>query len=126
MKHEWQQAIGGKLMTAGRLFPGLLGLLLLSLFVSPSAAQDDPAPAADPAAPSVDATGPQEMIERGRAAFVANDFATAEEAAKLTLEDVKQIIEAEVPGAFTKKAKAPTKKAAGRRAKRGRGRVDIV
>ena len=38
---------------------------------------------------------------------------TAEEAAAFTLEDVKKIIEAEIPGAFTKKAKkAPAKKKA--------------
>jgi DNA topoisomerase-1 len=36
--------------------------------------------------------------------------ATTEEAAKLSLEDVKKIIEDEVPGAFTKKAKPPAKK----------------
>lgn len=94
MKHEWQQAIGGKLMAAGRLFPGLLGLLLLSLFVFPVEAQDDPAPAADPAAPTVDATGPQEMIERGRAAFAANDFATAEEALQTFVEEYGEAEEA--------------------------------
>ena len=44
--------------------------------------------------------------------------ATAEEAAKLTLEDVKQIIEAEVPGAFAKKTKPPTKRASGRKTAR--------
>ena len=44
---------------------------------------------------------------------------TAEEAAAFTLEDVKKIIEAEIPGAFTKKTKktatkkkAPAKKGA--------------
>jgi len=36
--------------------------------------------------------------------------ATAEEAAALTLEQVKKLIEAEVPGAFAKKSKAPAKK----------------
>jgi DNA topoisomerase-1 len=44
--------------------------------------------------------------------------ATAEEAANLTLEDVKKIIEAEVPGAFTKKTKPPAKKTSARRAMR--------
>ena len=43
---------------------------------------------------------------------------TAEEAAKLTLEDVKKIIEAEVPGAFAKKTRPPAKKASGRNAAR--------
>ncbi len=43
---------------------------------------------------------------------------TAEEAAKLSLEDVKKIIEAEVPGAFAKKTRPPAKKASGRRAAR--------
>jgi len=42
--------------------------------------------------------------------------ATAEEAAKLTLDDVKKIIEAEVPGAFTKKTRPPAKKTSGRNA----------
>ena len=41
---------------------------------------------------------------------------TAEEAAKLTLEDVKKIIEAEVPGAFAKKTRPPSKRAAGKNA----------
>ncbi len=40
---------------------------------------------------------------------------TAEEAAALTLEQVKAIIEKEVPGAFTKKTKAPAKKASPRK-----------
>lgn len=44
--------------------------------------------------------------------------ATADEAAKLTLEDVKKLIEAEVPGAFAKKTRAPAKKAAGKNAAR--------
>ena len=44
--------------------------------------------------------------------------ATAEEAAKLTLEDVKKIIEAEVPGAFAKKTRPPSKKSSGRTAAR--------
>jgi len=44
--------------------------------------------------------------------------ATAEEAAKLTLEDVKTIIEAEVPGAFTKKTRPPAKKTSGKTAAR--------
>ena len=39
---------------------------------------------------------------------------TAEEAAKLTLDDVKKIIEAEVPGAFTKKTRPPAKRASGK------------
>ena len=43
---------------------------------------------------------------------------TAEEAAKLSLEDVKKIIEAEIPGAFAKKIKPPAKKAPGKRAAR--------
>ena len=46
---------------------------------------------------------------------------TAEEAATFTLDDVKKIIEAEVPGAFTKKqkkAKAPAKKKAAPKKKR--------
>jgi DNA topoisomerase-1 len=42
--------------------------------------------------------------------------ATAEEAAKLTLEDVKKLIEAEVPGAFSKKTKPPSKRNSGRTA----------
>ena len=40
---------------------------------------------------------------------------TAEEAAELTLEQVKKLIEAEVPGAFAKKAKAPAKKTPAKR-----------
>ena len=44
--------------------------------------------------------------------------ATAEDAAKLTLEDVKKIIESEIPGAFTKKTRPSTKRAAGRNAMR--------
>ena len=35
---------------------------------------------------------------------------TADEAAALTLEQVKQLIEAEVPGAFAKKTRPPAKK----------------
>jgi DNA topoisomerase-1 len=41
---------------------------------------------------------------------------TAEDAAALTLDDVKKIIELEIPGAFTKKQKAPAKKAAVKKA----------
>ncbi len=44
--------------------------------------------------------------------------ATAEEAAKLTLEDVKNLIESEVPGAFAKKTRAPAKRASGKNAAR--------
>ncbi|MEO5860540.1 MAG: topoisomerase C-terminal repeat-containing protein, partial [Pyrinomonadaceae bacterium] len=44
--------------------------------------------------------------------------ATAEEAAKLTLDDVKKLIEDEVPGAFTKKTRPPAKKSPVRRAAR--------
>jgi DNA topoisomerase I len=43
---------------------------------------------------------------------------TAEEAAKLSLDDVKKLIEAEVPGAFAKKSRPPAKKATGRNAAR--------
>ncbi len=43
---------------------------------------------------------------------------SAEEAAKLTLEDVKKIIEAEMPGAFTKKPRPASKKATSRNAPR--------
>jgi len=43
---------------------------------------------------------------------------TAEEAAKLTLEDVKKIIEAEVPGAFAKKTRPPAKRTSARNAVR--------
>ncbi len=41
--------------------------------------------------------------------------ATAEDAAALTLEQVKALIEAEVPGAFTKKTRPPAKKAPAKR-----------
>ena len=41
---------------------------------------------------------------------------TAEEAAAFTLEQVKQFIEAEIPGAFTKKTKAAAKKAPAKKA----------
>jgi DNA topoisomerase-1 len=42
---------------------------------------------------------------------------TAEEAASFTIDDVKKFIEAEVPGAFSKKGKkAPAKKAAKKKA----------
>jgi DNA topoisomerase-1 len=44
--------------------------------------------------------------------------ATPEEAAKLTLEDVKKLIESEVPGAFAKKTRVPTKRASGKNAAR--------
>ena len=41
---------------------------------------------------------------------------TAEDAAKFTLDEVKKIIEAEIPGAFTKKTKkAPAKKKAAKK-----------
>jgi DNA topoisomerase-1 len=40
---------------------------------------------------------------------------SAEDAAALTLEQVKELIEAEVPGAFTKKTKPPTKKVSARK-----------
>ena len=43
---------------------------------------------------------------------------TAEEAAKLTLDDVKKLIEAEIPGAFSKKTKPPTKRPSGKNASR--------
>lgn len=45
---------------------------------------------------------------------------TPEEAAAMSLEDVKKIIEAAIPGAFTKKAKAAAKKPAGKRAVRSK------
>ncbi len=41
---------------------------------------------------------------------------TAEEAAQFSLEDVKKMIEVEIPGAFTKKAKKAAKKAASKKA----------
>jgi DNA topoisomerase-1 len=44
--------------------------------------------------------------------------ATPEEAIKLTLEDVKKMIEDEVPGAFAKKSRAPAKRASGKNAAR--------
>lgn len=44
--------------------------------------------------------------------------ATAEEAAAFTLEEVKKLIETELPGAFAKKARPPAKKASGRKAAR--------
>jgi DNA topoisomerase-1 len=37
---------------------------------------------------------------------------TAEEAAALSLDDVRKMIELEIPGAFTKKGKAPARKKA--------------
>jgi DNA topoisomerase I len=43
---------------------------------------------------------------------------TAEDAASLSLEDVKKLIEKEVPGAFTKKTRPPAKKAPARKAAR--------
>lgn len=43
---------------------------------------------------------------------------TAEEAAKMTLEDVKKIIEDKVPGAFAKKPRPTARKASGRNARR--------
>jgi len=60
-------------------------LLLLWLLAGVSLlAQDDPAPVADPApaaaGPDLEAEGPAQLLERGRAAFAANDFAVAEEA----------------------------------------------
>ncbi|MEQ1605995.1 MAG: type I DNA topoisomerase [Pyrinomonadaceae bacterium] len=47
---------------------------------------------------------------------------TAEEAAALTLEQVKKLIEAEVPDAFAKKTRAPAKKAPPKRTARNIGR----
>ncbi|MGE3468451.1 MAG: type I DNA topoisomerase [Pyrinomonadaceae bacterium] len=44
--------------------------------------------------------------------------ASAEDASQLTLEQVKRVIEAEVPGAFTKKTRSPSKKAPARRVSR--------
>ena len=60
----------------------LLGILVASgVSAGVAFAQDpDPAAPADPATPNVDAAGPQELIDRGRAAFAAGDFATAETA----------------------------------------------
>jgi len=43
---------------------------------------------------------------------------TADEAAVLTLEQVKNLIEIELPDAFAKKVRAPAKKASGRNASR--------
>jgi DNA topoisomerase-1 len=47
---------------------------------------------------------------------------TAEDAAALTLEQVKSLIEAEVPGAFTKKTRPPAKKASAKTTARNIGR----
>jgi DNA topoisomerase-1 len=47
---------------------------------------------------------------------------TAEDAAALTLEEVKKLIEAEMPDAFTKKTRPPAKKAAGKTTARNLGR----
>ena len=47
---------------------------------------------------------------------------TAEDAAALTLEQVKNLIEAEIPGAFTKKTRPPAKKAPARKAAPRTGR----
>jgi DNA topoisomerase-1 len=44
--------------------------------------------------------------------------ATAEEAASLSLEDVKQVIESQVPGAFAKKTRTPAKRGSGAKAAR--------
>ncbi|MCB1230352.1 MAG: tetratricopeptide repeat protein [Verrucomicrobiae bacterium] len=52
--------------------------------MSLSLGQDEPAAAPQP---GVDTTGPQELIARGRAAFAANDFATAEEALQTFVEE---------------------------------------
>ena len=46
---------------------------------------------------------------------------TAEDAASLTLDQVKKLIEAEVPGAFTKKSKPPAKKAPAKRTAKKKG-----
>ncbi|HEX3102789.1 MAG TPA: type I DNA topoisomerase [Pyrinomonadaceae bacterium] len=47
---------------------------------------------------------------------------TADDAAALTLEQVKSLIEAEVPGAFAKKTRPPAKKAPGRKTANQNGR----
>jgi DNA topoisomerase-1 len=46
---------------------------------------------------------------------------TADEAAALTLEQVKKLIEAELPGAFTKKTRPAAKKPAAKRAAKKKG-----
>lgn len=50
----------------------------------PIGAQDEagekPKPAGDAAGPDIEAEGPAQLLERGRSAFAANDFAVAEEA----------------------------------------------
>jgi tetratricopeptide (TPR) repeat protein len=54
--------------------------------VPPKAPPTAPAPAA-PAVPAVESEGPDQLLERGRAAFAANDFATAEAALERFMTD---------------------------------------
>lgn len=56
----------------------------------------------------------KKMLKLGRKAD--DSKYTAEEMAEVSLDDVKKMIEAQVPNAFAKKAKAPAKKAAAKKA----------
>ncbi len=49
---------------------------------------------ADPAAPAIETEGPAQLLERGRAAFSANDFAVAEEALEKFITDYGEAEEA--------------------------------
>lgn len=69
-------------------------LLFLWLFVTlPLYCQDNPDDL--PAGPDLAAEGPAELLERGRTAFAANDFAVAEEALETFMADYGTAAEAE-------------------------------
>ncbi len=82
MKHETHRTIARQPSGRGWIVVGLLAMVCAAF----SARGQDTPP--DPATqPDVNAAGPQELIERGRAAFAANDFATAEQAMETFVEE---------------------------------------
>ncbi len=73
----------------GRLTGLLSALLLCGCGIVVSFGQDEA-----PSAPDLEAEGPQELLERGRKAFFANDFPTAEEALEKFIRDYAEAEEA--------------------------------
>lgn len=79
------------------MFPPVQRILLLLVAVAfPLFAQDEPDAAApeETEKPEIEAEGPAQLLERGRAAFAANDFATAEEALEKFIVDYGEAEEA--------------------------------
>ncbi|MCB1065615.1 MAG: tetratricopeptide repeat protein [Verrucomicrobiae bacterium] len=75
MRHELHSSARFRATLARRPAGLALIVCLMGTLLTGLKGQDPAAPAAQP---NVDASGPQELIERGQAAFAANDFVAAE------------------------------------------------